>query len=389
MTREGAMTRAEARLGSLPGLTPSALTRLRASTVALIGTGVLGGGLFPHLALLGSRLIMIDPDRVDAVNLSNQMFPAGSVGAPKAIVRARQAHALNPDCAVESVVARIEALGLAALEEADLLVTAVDGRAARAWTNTVARLIQRPWLDTAVDGSGQRLFGTVALYDPRRDDAACYLCRYDTEQVAAIAHERRGPGCPNWRALPAGPTTPTLQTSAFGAVVGGYAALWAVQALLGQADGLASRQLVVEADVPRCRMVSLTRNPGCPHPGVTLTRTGAVSVGALVAAAAADLAATPDAVTFPGRVLVTGLVCPACLASRKLVRVAEAVTDDELRCACGAEMRPAALTERLAGDDLARAHGLRWITLGIPPDDVAIVHAGARSHHYVVHGRST
>ena len=378
---------ADARLIASPGLDGRALERLRASTVVVIGAGMLGGLVIFHLALLGVTLIVVDADTVDDVNLANQHFPTWAVGQPKSVARARQVHELNPACPVEPLVTRIEDLGLAALAHADLLVTGLDGRAARAHVNTVARLLGRPWVDMAVDGSGQRLFGTVALYDSRRDEAACYLCRLDTQALGAIARQGRGGGCYDWRRPGAVATPPTLQTSSFGAVVAGYSALWSVRALLGSVDELVSRQLVVEADtVPRTRLVTLARNPRCDHPRGQLVRSPAATLGELLAAAAGDLGAAAVEVTFPGRVLVTRLTCPGCLAERDLVRVTEAVTDDELRCRCDTVMVPAVLTERLAGADLARACPGTWDSLGVPAADVVRVRAGAQTIDYIVGG---
>ena len=107
-------------------------------------------------------------------------------------------------------------------------------------------------------------------------------------------------------------------------------------------------------------------------------------MGDLLATAARDLGAAPAELVFPARALVTRLVCPTCLATRDLVRVAEAVTDDEVRCACDTEMKPAAFTERLDGAELERARPLTWEALGVPPADVVRVRAGTRSAHYIV-----
>lgn len=376
---------ADARLAASPGLDGAALERLRASTVVVIGAGLLGGAVVLHLALLGITLIVIDPDVVDTVNLANQQFPVTAVGQPKSVTRARQVHELNPACPVEPLVARIEDLGLAALADADLLVTGLDGRAARAHVNTIAGLIGRPWVDMAVDGSGKHLFGTVTCYDPRRDETGCFLCRYDAQALGAIAREGRGPGCPNWRRPGAAATPPTLQASSFGAVVAGYAALWSVRMLLGTAGDLVGRQLLIQADAAPCtRLVTLARNARCAHVRCELVRSPAATVADLLAAAARDLGAVPAEVVLPGRVLVTRLVCPHCLSARDLVRVTEAATDDEVRCRCGTEMAPAGLTERLEGADLERARPCTWRALGVPAADVVRVQAGARYIHYVV-----
>jgi molybdopterin/thiamine biosynthesis adenylyltransferase len=380
----------EARLLDCPSLGPARLRRLREAWAGVIGSGALGGPLSLHLGCLGVPQIVIDPDVVEPHNLANQMWPAASVGTPKSVARAAQIRSLNPDAVVRPLVARVEDLGLAALAGARLLITGLDGRAARLRVAEISNRLGIPWVEAAVDGSGRSLYGTVTLFDPRLSGAVCYACRYDAAALADIAREGRGPGCPSWRRPGAGPTQPTLQASAFSGVVAGLQALVATRALLDEAGDVAGRRLVIGADrVPSVRLLELAANPRCLLGHEPLGRLAAAPgdrLGDLLARAGADLGAAVEAIRFHGRVIVGGLVCPRCGGGRDAVRVAEAFGDAEVRCGCGAEMTPRAASETLSGDHLARAAASTWGEMDVPVADVVTAIARGAQAHYVVRG---
>ncbi len=379
---------ADARLAGSPGLDAEALAVLRGSAVAVIGLGALGGPLAMHLALLGVALILVDPDVVALANLGNQLWPAASVGETKSTARAKQLAALNPQCPIVPVAARIEDLGLAALAGVRLLLTGLDGRAARLRVAELSLRLGIPWIDAAVDGSGRALRGTVTVFDPRAPEAACYGCRLDAGDLGLIAREGRGPGCPSWRRELRPLMPSTLQASAFGGVVAGHQAIVASRMLLGRARNLVGKQLIIECDgTPRVRMLGLTPNPRCllgHHRLEPLRVIAGERIGDLLAAAAADLATPAESLALHGRMLAVGLICPRCAARRDVLRVAEAVSDAEATCACGVEMVPAALASELAAEQ-ARAWADRtWTDLGLPAADVVTARAGAHEAHYVV-----
>ena len=192
----------------------------------MIGAGLLGGAVILHLALLRVRLIIVDPGLVDLPNIGNQFLAASRVGEPKVDVRADQVREYHPDGRVRVHQARIEDLGLGALADADLIYTGLDSRASRVRAAEISQRLAIPHIDAAVDGSGERLQGTVTYYDPKRPGAACYGCRYDSDAFAKIRSEGGGPGCPSWRNPEAPKTPPTLAASAFGGVVAGHSAIW-------------------------------------------------------------------------------------------------------------------------------------------------------------------
>jgi adenylyltransferase/sulfurtransferase len=365
----------------------SELERLQSSTVAVVGAGLLGGAVIHHLALLGVGMVVVDCGRVEPENLGNQGFGVDSLGEWKSEARERQVAALNPGCAVRAVKGPIEALGLGALAGADLLLAGLDGRAARARLNEVSQRLGMPFVDAAVDGSGEHSLGTVTVYDPRNPESACYLCRYRAKDLAAIAREGRGPGCPSWRKREHPETPPTLVASPFGGVVGGLQALWATRVLLGRPGEFANTRLLIDCDeVPRVRAVALTRKRDClaDHGRFEpLWRISKQTVGELLERAATDLGAQSESLILHDRPLLVGGDCLRCGATTDLVHLAEVHEDGELRCGCGATAS-LVLTDRLSRKQAERIAAQRWADLGLPAADVVTAVAGSRQAHYVV-----
>ncbi len=384
----------DARLVSTLG--QDALDKLHHSSVALLGLGMLGGSVASHLAMLQVRQLVVDSGRVELPNCGNQALPVESIGQWKAEARADQIRALNPSCPVRAIHARVEDLGLGVFRGIDLLVTGLDNRASRVRVREISQGLGIPWVDAALDGSGQSLFGTVTFYDPRRSDSACYGCRYDQEALGRIGREGRGRGCPSWRALDIPVYPPTLAASPFGAIIGGFQTLWAIRALTGEEDRLVNRQLQIRADEsPQVRVLKLTRSAHCAfdHFGFeTLLSPSCATLGDMIEHAASDLGGAPDALLFHGRSLAFGLRCLDCDRTRDLVRVREAYTDEDLRCVCGSrsEMLPVHLSDRIEGSDLERLAHLAWAELGVPRCDVVTVTRGTGGRvHYVVHPEPT
>lgn len=380
--------RDQQRLIASPGLGVDELRRLQSSFVAIVGMGVLGGQLAFHLALLGVGLILVDSGRVEAVNLGNQGFRIEALGEMKAVARARDLIQLNPDCFLRTLNARIEDVGAGALAAVDLIACGLDTRTSRVRVSALASMLRRPWVNAAVDGSGRWLRGTVALYDPRRSDAPCYLCPYNQSDLEEIWRENRGAGCPSWRDPQVPQSPPTLQASAFGSIVAGYQSQWVVRSLLGRQDDLVGQQLVVECDgVPRARLVRQTRNDHCVsgHPeSPPLRNAGGTTVGELIEQGRSDLGCDPDEFSFDSSTLVKGLICASCQTTCDLIRVATTCSDDDVRCGCRAEMAPREMSRTLTLAEAVRLANRTWADLGVPAGEVVAASTGQRAMHYVV-----
>src|SRR5580698_7856565 len=83
---------------SLPGFGPAAQEKLKAGSILVIGAGGLGCPALLYLAAAGvGRIVIVDPDTVDASNLQRQvLYSTGDQGALKAVAAARRLAALNP-----------------------------------------------------------------------------------------------------------------------------------------------------------------------------------------------------------------------------------------------------------------------------------------------------
>lgn len=118
-----------ARQEILPEVGAEGQARLAAARVLVVGAGGLGSALLPLVAGAGvGRLQIVDPDRVEETNLHRQtLYRMADLGLPKAEVAARGLAALNPDCAAQAIVARLDpALARDLIADADVVVDAAD-----------------------------------------------------------------------------------------------------------------------------------------------------------------------------------------------------------------------------------------------------------------------
>jgi hypothetical protein len=256
--------------------------------------------------------------------------------------------------------------------------------------NRIAARLGIEWIDAAVEGSATRLYGTVTWLRPDRDDLACFACRYDADALAAVARTVRREPCASWRNPATADTPSTLMASPFGAVVAGWQATWAIEALVNDGPPRAGHQLQISGSgEPRMRTVELARRPSCaaPHRALApLERAECRTVGELVDRAQQDLGCAPDALVLPDRPLALGLRCAECGRATDLTRRCEAIRDDEVRCGCGAasEMGPIEVSNRLDAARLRALAGKPWADLGIPAEDLITAVCGERQIHYLL-----
>jgi molybdopterin-synthase adenylyltransferase len=114
---------------------------LATAEVAVIGVGGTGSQITVQLAHLGvGALILVDPDRVEASNLSRLVGAVqGDIGRPKVEVLADAARAINPSAAVQAVPASVLDVDPALLAMADVVVCATDGHGSRALLTELAQ----------------------------------------------------------------------------------------------------------------------------------------------------------------------------------------------------------------------------------------------------------
>ena len=140
----------------------TALERLRAAHVAVIGVGGVGSWAVEGLARSGvGRLTLIDLDDVCLTNVNRQL-PAieGQIGRPKVDVLADRVRAINPQCQVEPVsefftpanAERLLARGF------DPVIDAIDGTTAKAFL--IAACVRRGCRCITAGGAGGKRDGT-------------------------------------------------------------------------------------------------------------------------------------------------------------------------------------------------------------------------------------
>lgn len=162
---------------------------LAESTVAVIGSGGLGGTLILLLARLGiGQLIVIDHDVFDETNLNRQMISSlDGLGQSKSREAERLVGAINPGVKVKAHQTRLdESSAIRLLEGSDLIADALDNIRDRLLLQKIARELKIPFVHGAIagfDGQVMTVFpedkGLDLLYgenlpeknDPKRPEA--------------------------------------------------------------------------------------------------------------------------------------------------------------------------------------------------------------------------
>ena len=149
----------------LPGFGQDAQRRLRDSRVLVVGAGGLGSPALLYLSAAGvSHLTILDDDVVDESNLQRQVIHRqADVGRPKAVSAKDAAHRLDPQLAVEAVVARLgtdNALGL--VKDHDLVLDCTDNFTTRYLASDAAEITGTP----LVWGTILRYQGQISVFWP-------------------------------------------------------------------------------------------------------------------------------------------------------------------------------------------------------------------------------
>ncbi len=139
----------------LPEVGEGGQATLASAHVLVAGAGGLGAALLPLLVGAGvGRITLYDPDVVEVHNLHRQtLYRMSDLGQPKAHCAAQHLQALNPDCSVSAVVARLDPdLAQAEIADADLIVDAADNFAVSYALSDLCLAARRPLLSASVIG---------------------------------------------------------------------------------------------------------------------------------------------------------------------------------------------------------------------------------------------
>ena len=158
--------------------------RLLDARVLVIGLGGLGSPAALYLASSGvGYLTLCDHDTVEIGNLQRQIIHRTStVGQSKVISAQAALQEINPEVECVALAVRVDEARLQELVgQADVVLDCSDNFATRYAVNR-ACLVQRKPL---VSGAAIQFDGQVAVFDFRRDEAACYNCLFPEDTQAA------------------------------------------------------------------------------------------------------------------------------------------------------------------------------------------------------------
>ncbi len=219
--------------------------RLKAASVACIGTGGLGSPLLLYLAAAGiGRIGIVDFDVVDSSNLQRQIIHGTSwLGKPKIHSAKDRILEINPYCQVDLYEARLSAENaLDILKPYDVVVDGTDNFPTRYLTNDACVLLNKP-----------NIYGSIFRF----------------EGQATVFNYQGGP---NYRDLYPEPPPPGMVPSCaeggvlgvLPGIIGTIQATEAIKIILGAENTLSGRLLLFNALDMKFRELKLRPNPERP-----------------------------------------------------------------------------------------------------------------------------
>jgi molybdopterin-synthase adenylyltransferase len=216
--------------------------KLKAASVALVGAGGIGSAVIPALAGAGiGRLTIIDSDVVEAANLHRQpLFTEADAGKPKAKIAAEFVSGLNRFVEVSPKQERIGGDNAPQiLAGHELVIDGSDNFATRLAVSDACVVLGIPLLSAA----GVQFQGQVGVFRAR----PCYRCfvgdAFDTDE------------CDNCAELGV--------LGALTATVGSFAALLAINAIVGVGADQSGTLHLFDGEAPSWRAIAIPADPGC------------------------------------------------------------------------------------------------------------------------------
>lgn len=216
--------------------------RLKAASVAVVGAGGIGSAVIPVLGTSGiGRLTIIDGDTVAEDNLHRQaIFAENDVGLPKAEIAASYARARNRFATVGAIGERLtRETAQAMLRGHDLVVDGSDNFATRLAVSDACVALGLP----LVSAAAIQFQGQVGSWRTR----PCFRCfvgnAFDSED------------CDNCAELGV--------LGALAAATGSFAALLAINAILGIGVDSSGRLHLLDGERLAWRAISIPPDPNC------------------------------------------------------------------------------------------------------------------------------
>jgi molybdopterin-synthase adenylyltransferase len=216
--------------------------KLKAATVAVIGAGGIGSAVIPALAGAGvGRLTIIDSDVVELANLHRQpLFKESDSGRPKAELAAAFVRGLNQFVDAKGVGERIGSDNAPALLTGhDLVIDGSDNFATRLAVSDACVKLDTPLLSAAA----VQFQGQVGLFRSK----PCYRC--------FVGDAFDADDCDNCAELGV--------LGALTGMVGSFAALLAINTIVGIGEDQAGKMHLFEGTKLDWRTIRIPADPAC------------------------------------------------------------------------------------------------------------------------------
>jgi molybdopterin-synthase adenylyltransferase len=216
--------------------------KLKAAKVAVIGAGGIGSAVIPALAGAGvGQLTIIDDDVIELANLHRQpLFRERDVGHPKAELAGQFVQRLNRFVEARPIQARVDADNAPGLLEGhDLVIDGSDNFATRLAVSDACVALGIPLLAAAA----VQFQGQIGLFRGK----PCYRC--------FVGDAFDADDCDNCAELGV--------LGALTATVGSFAALLAVNAIVGIGDDQAGKVHLFDGEKLEWRTIHIPADPGC------------------------------------------------------------------------------------------------------------------------------
>jgi len=232
-----------ARQLALPDIGEAGQTALLSTSALIVGVGGLGAAASAALVAAGvGRIGIVEPDRVELSNLQRQtLYETADIGQLKAEAARDRLSELNPDCIIETHIARLDETNADGLIlRYDIIVDGTDNYASRFVINDACVRAKKPFVYAAMVGFEAQL----SLFVP---GGPCYRCLVPVMPE----HER---SCAMEGII--GPLAP---------IIGGLQALEVMKYVTGTGLTLAGSLLIFNGLSMDMRKVALLRDPNCCH----------------------------------------------------------------------------------------------------------------------------
>jgi molybdopterin/thiamine biosynthesis adenylyltransferase len=157
------------------------------STLLVAGLGNIGSHFVSEMAKVPipvTRVVFIDPDLYEESNLAGQAIDRGDLGKPKVEAQAGKLGRARPDLRIDTHVTALEAVPFGVYRGADVIVSGLDSRRARAALNDrVYRTGLARWIDGGV--SPDAGLARVTMLQGGHN-APCLECDWTDTDYAAL-----------------------------------------------------------------------------------------------------------------------------------------------------------------------------------------------------------